>query len=90
MKLPQFDIKNPNSVYSLVGGFTSSVINYHNVDGSGYNYFYYFYFFIITILLFSHFFLLFFLFLKLIFFLAMNFWRDSVIELNKLNPQVVA
>jgi aminopeptidase N len=38
MSLPQFDLKNPNSVYSLVGGFTSSVVNYHNIDGSGYEF----------------------------------------------------
>jgi len=31
-----FDIKNPNKVYSLIGGFTSSAVNYHAGDGSGY------------------------------------------------------
>ena len=36
MEHPAFDIKNPNKVYSLVGGFTRSMVNFHNADGSGY------------------------------------------------------
>ena len=35
---PAFDIKNPNKVYSLIGGFTSSAVNYHAADGSGYKF----------------------------------------------------
>merc|ERR1711907_439301 len=33
---PAFDIKNPNKVYSLIGGFTRSAVNFHAADGSGY------------------------------------------------------
>ncbi|KAK3289532.1 hypothetical protein CYMTET_3047 [Cymbomonas tetramitiformis] len=34
---PAFDIKNPNKVYSLVGGFCNgSPVNFHASDGSGY------------------------------------------------------
>lgn len=33
---PAFDIKNPNKVYSLVGGLCASSVNFHNSDGSGY------------------------------------------------------
>lgn len=33
---PAFDIRNPNKVYSLVGGFCGSAINFHAKDGSGY------------------------------------------------------
>jgi aminopeptidase N len=35
---PAFDIKNPNNVYSLIGGFTRSAVNYHAEDGSGYEF----------------------------------------------------
>ena len=35
---PAFDIKNPNKVYSLIGGFTRSAVNYHAADGSGYEF----------------------------------------------------
>jgi aminopeptidase N len=35
---PSFDIKNPNNVYSLIGGFTRSAVNYHAEDGSGYEF----------------------------------------------------
>jgi len=38
MKHKVFDIKNPNCVYSLVGGFPQSAINFHHEDGSGYKY----------------------------------------------------
>ncbi|KAH7284500.1 hypothetical protein KP509_34G056800 [Ceratopteris richardii] len=33
-----FDIKNPNKVYYLVGGFCASAVNFHAKDGSGYNF----------------------------------------------------
>eukprot|EP00899_Mesostigma_viride_P000768 jgi/Mesvir1/10692/Mv13782-RA.1 len=39
MEHPGFDIKNPNKVYSLVGGFTGgSPVNFHALDGSGYEF----------------------------------------------------
>ncbi|KAH7440983.1 hypothetical protein KP509_03G019600 [Ceratopteris richardii] len=38
MDHPSFDIKNPNKVYSLVGGFCASAVNFHAKDGSGYNF----------------------------------------------------
>ena len=38
LDLPAFDIKNPNKVYSLIGGFTRSAVNYHAADGSGYEF----------------------------------------------------
>ena len=33
---PAFDIRNPNKVYSLVGGFCGCPVNFHAADGSGY------------------------------------------------------
>ena len=36
MDHPAFDIKNPNKVYSLIGGFFRSAVNFHSSDGSGY------------------------------------------------------
>lgn len=33
-----FDMRNPNKVYSLIGGFCSSPINFHAKDGSGYKF----------------------------------------------------
>ncbi|PWA87763.1 peptidase M1 family protein [Artemisia annua] len=33
-----FDLKNPNKVYSLIGGFCASPVNFHAKDGSGYNF----------------------------------------------------
>jgi len=33
MTHPAFDIKNPNKVYSLIGGFTRSAVNFHAADG---------------------------------------------------------
>ena len=33
-----FDIKNPNKVYSLIGGFCASPTNFHAIDGSGYEF----------------------------------------------------
>jgi len=35
---PAFDISNPNKVYSLLGGFCSSSVNFHAEDGSGYKF----------------------------------------------------
>lgn len=35
---PAFDMKNPNKVYSLIGGFASSAVNFHAADGSGYEF----------------------------------------------------
>ena len=38
-KAPAFDIKNPNKVYSLVGGFVGGTpTNFHAKDGSGYEF----------------------------------------------------
>ena len=38
-KHPAFDIKNPNKVYSLVGGFVGGTpTNFHAADGSGYEF----------------------------------------------------
>ncbi|MDP6968359.1 MAG: aminopeptidase N [Gammaproteobacteria bacterium] len=36
MQHPAFDIKNPNKVRSVLGGFMRSAINFHAADGSGY------------------------------------------------------
>ncbi len=36
MQHPAFDIRNPNKVYSLIGGFCSCAVNFHARDGSGY------------------------------------------------------
>ena len=33
-----FDIRNPNKVRSVVGGFIRSAINFHSADGSGYEF----------------------------------------------------
>ncbi|CAI5512240.1 unnamed protein product [Closterium sp. Naga37s-1] len=38
MEHPAFIITEPNKVYSLIGGFTSSAVNLHAVDGSGYRF----------------------------------------------------
>ena len=36
---PAFDIKNPNKVYSLVGGFVGGTpTNFHAADGAGYEF----------------------------------------------------
>ncbi|XP_037495626.1 puromycin-sensitive aminopeptidase isoform X2 [Jatropha curcas] len=35
---PAFDLRNPNKVYSLIGGFCGSPVNFHAKDGSGYNF----------------------------------------------------
>ncbi|KAL5981436.1 Puromycin-sensitive aminopeptidase [Asimina triloba] len=35
---PAFDLRNPNKVYSLIGGFCRSPINFHAKDGSGYEF----------------------------------------------------
>ncbi|KMZ62853.1 Puromycin-sensitive aminopeptidase [Zostera marina] len=33
-----FDLRNPNKVYSLIGGFCASSVNFHAKDGSGYEF----------------------------------------------------
>ncbi|KAH0756696.1 hypothetical protein KY290_026966 [Solanum tuberosum] len=33
-----FDLRNPNKVYSLIGGFCGSPVNFHSKDGSGYKF----------------------------------------------------
>jgi len=38
MKSSAFDIKNPNKVYSLIGGLCGSSVNFHAADGSGYEF----------------------------------------------------
>eukprot|EP00262_Sarcandra_glabra_P013014 TRINITY_DN34_c0_g1_i2.p1 TRINITY_DN34_c0_g1~~TRINITY_DN34_c0_g1_i2.p1 ORF type:complete len:888 (+),score=166.95 TRINITY_DN34_c0_g1_i2:279-2942(+) len=38
LKHPAFDIRNPNKVYSLIGGFCGSPVNFHAKDGSGYKF----------------------------------------------------
>uniref|UniRef100_A0A7N0U436 Peptidase M1 alanyl aminopeptidase C-terminal domain-containing protein n=1 Tax=Kalanchoe fedtschenkoi TaxID=63787 RepID=A0A7N0U436_KALFE len=35
---PAFDMRNPNKVYSLIGGFCASPVNFHAKDGSGYKF----------------------------------------------------
>ncbi|GAB4857401.1 Puromycin-sensitive aminopeptidase [Ancistrocladus abbreviatus] len=36
---PAFDMRNPNKVYALIGGFSASPVNFHAKDGSGYKFF---------------------------------------------------
>lgn len=56
MNHPAFDIKNPNKVYSLIGGFASgNVIRFHDKSGKAY-----------------------------------TFLADTIIKLDKLNPQVAS
>ncbi|MQL77478.1 hypothetical protein Taro_009889 [Colocasia esculenta] len=38
LKHPAFDLRNPNKVYSLIGGFCGSPVNFHAKDGSGYQF----------------------------------------------------
>ncbi|KAF6162226.1 hypothetical protein GIB67_008355 [Kingdonia uniflora] len=38
MEHPAFDIRNPNKVYSLIGAFCGSKVNFHAKDGSGYKF----------------------------------------------------
>lgn len=38
MKHPSFDLKNPNKVRSVLGGFGQSVSGFHKEDGSGYRF----------------------------------------------------
>ncbi|KAF8013395.1 hypothetical protein BT93_I1289 [Corymbia citriodora subsp. variegata] len=38
LKHPAFDLRNPNKVYSLIGGFCGSPVNFHAKDGSGYKF----------------------------------------------------
>ncbi|KAL9242811.1 hypothetical protein vseg_016775 [Gypsophila vaccaria] len=35
---PAFDLRNPNKVYALIGGFSGSRVNFHAKDGSGYKF----------------------------------------------------
>ncbi|KAI3975353.1 hypothetical protein MKX01_022115 [Papaver californicum] len=35
---PAFDLRNPNKVQSLIGGFCASPVNFHAKDGSGYKF----------------------------------------------------
>ncbi|KAH0462992.1 hypothetical protein IEQ34_007574 [Dendrobium chrysotoxum] len=35
---PAFDLRNPNKVHSLIGGFRGSPVNFHAKDGSGYKF----------------------------------------------------
>ncbi|KAL5538160.1 hypothetical protein UlMin_045626 [Ulmus minor] len=35
---PAFDLRNQNKVYSLIGGFCGSPVNFHAKDGSGYRF----------------------------------------------------
>ncbi|GAV76097.1 Peptidase_M1 domain-containing protein/DUF3458 domain-containing protein, partial [Cephalotus follicularis] len=35
---PAFDLRNPNKVYALIGGFCGSLVNFHAKDGSGYKF----------------------------------------------------
>jgi len=35
---PAFSETNPNSCYSLIGGFAASAVNFHSADGSGYEF----------------------------------------------------
>ncbi|XP_073042875.1 puromycin-sensitive aminopeptidase-like isoform X2 [Primulina eburnea] len=35
---PAFDMRNPNKVYALVGGFCGCPVNFHAKDGSGYKF----------------------------------------------------
>ncbi|KAI5655461.1 hypothetical protein M9H77_32648 [Catharanthus roseus] len=35
---PAFDLRNPNKVYSLIGGFCGSRVNFNAKDGSGYKF----------------------------------------------------
>ncbi|WCJ26310.1 Puromycin-sensitive aminopeptidase [Euphorbia peplus] len=35
---PAFDMRNPNKVFSLIGGFRGSPVNFHAKDGSGYQF----------------------------------------------------
>ncbi len=36
MAHPAFNIKNPNKVYALIGGFRGNQVRFHSADGSGY------------------------------------------------------
>lgn len=38
MQHPSFDLRNPNKVYSLIGGFCGCSVNFHAKDGSGYEF----------------------------------------------------
>ncbi|RAR62101.1 MULTISPECIES: aminopeptidase N [Halomonadaceae] len=36
MKHPKFSLKNPNKVRALIGAFASNRVNFHRIDGAGY------------------------------------------------------
>jgi aminopeptidase N len=36
MSHPAFNIKNPNKVYALIGGFRGNQVRFHGADGAGY------------------------------------------------------
>jgi aminopeptidase N len=36
MTHPAFNLKNPNKVYALIGGFRGNQVRFHAADGSGY------------------------------------------------------
>ncbi|KAI3907880.1 hypothetical protein MKW92_029986, partial [Papaver armeniacum] len=38
LKHPSFDLRNPNKVRSVIGGFCASPVNSHAKDGSGYKF----------------------------------------------------
>ncbi|HEY6239377.1 MAG TPA: aminopeptidase N [Burkholderiales bacterium] len=38
MAHPAFNIRNPNKVYALIGGFRGNQVRFHSADGSGYSF----------------------------------------------------
>jgi aminopeptidase N len=36
MAHPAFNLRNPNKVYALIGGFRGNQVRFHAVDGAGY------------------------------------------------------
>jgi aminopeptidase N len=36
MRHPAFNLRNPNKVYALIGGFRGNQVRFHAADGSGY------------------------------------------------------
>ena len=38
MDLPLFDIRNPNKVYALIGGFAANPVSFHLSSGKGYEF----------------------------------------------------
>jgi aminopeptidase N len=35
---PSFDLRNPNKVYALLGGFAANHVRFHGADGAGYRF----------------------------------------------------